>query len=772
MTRQAHLRRALDTHARPNGFDRLVEIVRHEARILVLDIEENAGRTAHAEALAARLAGLTAARDQPPPPLPPGARTDDFPGVSPSHPDLAGHGSAEPVWQGTTAPPDPALRHQLVPSAGGQHRSVPGTPEGSGSEPREVRFDVARLMFGGSPHFPESRLPTEQGRVWLLEIPTDEEGFRVDENFSFCLPALDRLLAARHGRLIVLTRPDQWRRIGGGPSGRWPSARELLAGVGPTAVAHAQLTGRMPDIDVRGWLEHPSIRAMVEHSGTVEVFELAENILAAEQTPANLLPADHTSAGPADAALDAKTLLERRIAMVVDSRGQWRRQLLDWHRHPGRTAFERDFQVAAAALTGLPVTHVYHGATELNKEFGGNGAVSAQGQDAPGVIAMLDAINGELTADDRIRFTRPGWTDSILEYFWVDRPLGRLKFLDWLARAPGYRPSDALEGVSDDHRRAAARRITRFALGWAARHKREAPLAKLASAWREPYSYLWYELVAVLSAVACADNADPAETDPDVAALAVHQRYVHQLLLDWAKSPEHAHVVLQVCAGPFADRYTSKALVRLKHAGRHNDDKLQPVLQQVIARLWQESSARTTLVKEIASWCDAAQHRTSGSIAFARLATITDTAQPHPDRPAYEGDAATKDAPRDNAHSHGLALLRQTGDYTPDRSVLARCWRAHLVTAPPDTSENLVTVWLEAAMADPSQRQVVLEVLRLAVRGSADQIRTIRDVVRGITRIWSIGVTDRVALYQELTAALDTDIHQNVDNFLIDGASS
>ncbi|MCP2258815.1 hypothetical protein LX15_002513 [Streptoalloteichus tenebrarius] len=78
----------------------------------------------------------------------------------------------------------------------------------------------------------------------------------------------------------------------------------------------------------------------------------------------------------------------------------------------------RDFQVAAAALTGLPVTHVYYWATSLNAEFGGRDAVDATGQNAPGVIAMLDAIGGELTPGDRIRFPRPGWADSILEYFW------------------------------------------------------------------------------------------------------------------------------------------------------------------------------------------------------------------------------------------------------------------------------------------------------------------------------------------------------------------
>lgn len=768
--RQAHLRWVLDTHARPAGFDSLVRLVRDQTRIVVFDIEENAGRTTHAEALAACLAGLAAVPDRPTLSRPSGTQTADSPGPLSTDPDLSGHDSTGPAGRGADIPPYP---HAQYPAA--QHAGETEASGGSVGEARGTVFDVARLMFGGSPHFPDTRLPTDRGRVWLLEIPTDEEGFRVAETFGDCLPVLDRLLAEQDGRLVVLTRPEQWRRIGGSPSERWPSARDLLTGVGPAAVARAQLTGRMSGIDTEGWLGHPDIAAMVEQSGTTGAVELAEAILAAERTSANLLPADPASTGTPGAVQDAQALHARRIAMVVDSRGQWRRQLLGWHRHPDRTAFERDFQVAAAALTGLPVTDVYYGATLLNTQFGGRGAVESAGQDAPGVIAMLDAVGGDLTAEDCIRFPRPGWADSILEYFWLDRPLARGTFLDWLAKAPGYRAGDALEAASDDQRRAAARRITRFALGWAARHNREAPLAKLALAWRESHRGLRQELVEVLSAVACAHSADPAEVGSDIAPLVVHQRYVHRLLLDWAKSStvELAHVVLQVCAGPFSDRYTGKALVRLKHAGRHADDKTRLVLEQVIARLWQESSARATLIAEIAGWCDTAQHYTAGSIAFACLAAITDTTPPdlrHPIRD--DDDTATADPTADGTSGRGVALLRQTGDYTPDHPVLGRCWRAHLGTAPAADSAALVTLWLEAAASDPTQRHAVLDVLRLAVRGTTAEDRTTRDVVRGIARTWSTGSPDRKALYHNLTDVLDTDIIGTLHTRLSDGAGS
>ncbi|WP_460401486.1 hypothetical protein [Actinophytocola sediminis] len=774
--RPTHLRRVLDTYARPEGFEDLVSLVRDRTRIVVFDIEENAGRTTHAEALAACLASLQASLDRSTPTHSSGAQPAGSLGPLPTASDVIGpdptsHGSAQSAWgrgdlpSGTYAQYPPA-QPAGVGYAGAQHA------EAAGVYRDETVFDVARLMFGGSPHFPDTRLPTDRGRVWLLEIPTDEEGFRVAETFGDCLPALDRSLADQEGRLVVLTRPDQWRRIGGSPSERWPSVRERLTGVSPAAVAHAQLTGRMPGINAKDWLQQPDIKAMVEQGGTTGAVELAEAILAAERTPVHLLPADPASAGTEGAAQDTRVLHSRRIAMVVDSRGQWRRQLLTWHRHPGRTAFERDFQVAAAALTGLPVTHVYYGATQLNTQFGGRGVVDPDGQDAPGVIAMLDAIGGELISEDCIHFPRPGWADSILEYFWVDRPLARGTFLDWLAKAPNYRAGEALEAVGDDQRRATARRITRFALSWAARHNRDAPLAKLARAWCESHRGLWDELVEVLSAVACADSADPAEVGNDIASLVVHQRYVHRLLLDWAKSPtvDLAHVVLQVCAGPFAARYTGKALVRLKHAGRHADGKIRPVLEEVIVRLWEEPSARATLVAEIASWCGTAQHRAAGSVAFARLAAIT---QPDPRHLSRDDNgAADADPMVDSISARRVALLQEAGGYTPDLSVLGQCWRAHLATSLPSDSADLVTLWLGAATSDSTQRPAVLDVLRLAVRGTNTEDRTARDIVRGIARTWSADHQDRVLLYHDLTAVLDTDITHTMYTLLSDGVGS
>lgn len=678
VVRKNYLERVRRAYAEPAGFDSLVAV---DQRIVVFDLAEGTGRTTHAEALADRL--------------------------------------AEPV---PTAPAfGPEFAEVLAPASG--------------------RRGVSRLMFGGSPHFPVNRLPTEQDKVWLLEIPADEEDFQV-VGFGDNLPELDQRLRAQRCHLLVLTRPDQWRRIGDGHSRLWVSAT-TIGTVTALEVARAQLTGRISEAAAARWLDHPGIRAAVENSSYGVVVEVVDSIVAAVTTPREMLPPDRTTSTKSDPeVVDDDDMLTRRIAMVLDSRGKWRRQLLNWHRKPGRTAFERDFQLTAAAMTELPVAHVYYGATELNKLFAGDSKADTNYlQAAPGVIQMLDVVGGDLTGDDRILFPRPGWADAILEYFWMDRPLARVKFIEWLALAPRFQTGDALEPVSEEQRRTVARRIVRFALQWAARQERDAPLAKLAVAWRSSKWSLWKELVDTISAVASAQDDDSDAVGVEIAPLVKHRGYVHRCLLRWAREGgiEQVHLVLAVCAGPFADRYTSKALVRLKHAARLLDDRTQPILAEAIAHLWQEPSARATLIAEIAGWCDAEGQRQAGCIAFAQL-------------------AGRSVEVTDDEHLGGLELLRAAADYTPDHELLGRCWWAFLNTADEQERKRLLSIWLTAAVTHQGQREAVIKVLRHAAHGTTLNARVVRDRIRVDANEWAADRPMPTGFYNELTYWFDIDL--------------
>ncbi|MDX3233039.1 hypothetical protein [Streptomyces sp. ME19-01-6] len=128
----------------------------------------------------------------------------------------------------------------------------------------------------------------------------------------------------------------------------------------------------------------------------------------------------------------------------------------------GRTSFQRNFLLACATLRGASVAHVYASTADLASVFG-DGDPSLKGQQEPGVIEMVDSIEAELQADDTLTFHRPEWDDAALEYFWVDRPLSRVKFLEWLADAlpeqagtPGESPRDRLRAIARQWAKAAA----------------------------------------------------------------------------------------------------------------------------------------------------------------------------------------------------------------------------------------------------------------------------------------------------------------------------
>ncbi|WP_194238334.1 hypothetical protein [Streptomyces spongiae] len=212
------------------------------------------------------------------------------------------------------------------------------------------------------------------------------------------------------------------------------------------------------------------------------------------------------------------TPFDRQVLSVIAARNNWRSQLLAWHKESGRTSFQRNFLLACATLRGASVAHVYASTADLASVFG-DGDPSLRGQQEPGVIEMVDSIEAELLADDTVTFNRPEWDDAALEYFWVDRPLSRVKFLEWLADAPLKKPKAALETLTDAERQTMAERIGSFALRWAVRHRRQEPLRQLV--WRWHNTPLWPSAVELLTS-ACLQTASAS--------------YIHEMLLQWART--------------------------------------------------------------------------------------------------------------------------------------------------------------------------------------------------------------------------------------------
>ncbi|MEW2131732.1 hypothetical protein [Streptomyces sp. NPDC005435] len=607
---------------------------------------------------------------------------------------------------------------------------------------------VGRLGFGASPDFPAHRLPHVTDWAYVMELPPDEDDFAVADTFGATLGGLRDQLAHRRARLVVLTTPEQWRRIG---SGAPVGTRQPLGTPPPLEIARKWLTAESPGFPVDRWLTDGHIAALLDGRPPVDVLEIVGHILHAHRSDDDRLPQlEALEALARKYKREGRTPFDRQVLSVLAARSNWRAQLLGWHRETGRTAFQRNFLVSCSALRGAPVAHLYAAAADLGKRLR-EPKVSLGGQQEPGVIEMVASIDGELTEDGTVVFGRPDWDDAALEYFWVDRPLSRTKFLEWLAAAPLKTSRRSLDSLSRAQQQAMALRIGSFAVQWAVRQRRQEPLRQLALGWHG--EVLWPTLIEILTSAGVHAASAP---------------YIHEMLRQWAQtdSPALRLAVIEVCAGEFGRQHTVKALRRLRHAAGGPEPEVRRALQGAVRALWSEPTARSDLFSYVVTWCGAEATREAGRESFRTLASTT--------------DAAASALP---------VLLTRDGDsdFAPSTEELTTGWRAVLCGArglePDDADATAVRLWLDAARRYPGLLREVLTVLATAVRTEAGEepaapAENPRDRLRAIVRTWArtpdpdasapgacelpANAPSRTAVYTALTHLLDDGL---VDSF-------
>ncbi|MGV9340329.1 hypothetical protein [Streptomyces sp. NPDC003688] len=604
---------------------------------------------------------------------------------------------------------------------------------------------VGRLGFGASPDFPAHRLPHTTDWAYLLELPPDEDDFAVADTFGATLGNLREQLTHRRARLVVVTSPEQWRRIG---TGAPENIRKPLGTPPPLEIARKWLRAESPGFPVDRWLADGHIAALFDGQPPVDVLEIVGHILHAHRSDDSRLP--NLEALARKYKREDRTPFGRQVLGVLAARANWRSQLLGWHQEAGRTSFQRNFLVSCSALRGAPVAHLYAAAADLGKRLS-EPRVSLNGQQEPGVIEMVDSIDAELAEGDTVTFDRPDWDDAALEYFWVDRPLSRTKFLEWLAAAPLKTNRRALDSLSRAQQQAMALRIGSFAVQWAVRQRRQEPLRQLALGWQG--EVLWPTLIEILTSAGVHAASAP---------------YIHEMLRQWAQSdsPALRLAVVEVCAGEFGRQHTVKALRRLRHAANGQEPEVRRALQDAVRALWSEPSARSDLLSYVVTWCGAEATREAGRETFRTLASTTDSAV------------------------SGLpVLLARDGDsdFTPSTKDLTTGWRAVLRGArglePDDADATAVRLWLDSSRRYPGMLGEVLAVLAMAVRTEAAKeppafAESPRDRLRAIVRTWAQtpdpapsspggyelpeGAPSRTAVYTTLTHHLDDGL---VDGF-------
>ncbi|MFI8850295.1 hypothetical protein ACIGW3_08910 [Streptomyces sp. NPDC053499] len=609
----------------------------------------------------------------------------------------------------------------------------------------EVISEVRPLPFGGSKHFPTKRLPRDEQCGFLLELPPDEDDFAVDESFGGTLNKLLVRLQQRDCRLIVLTRPEQWRRIShGAPEGVAPE----LGAVHPFDIAERWLRGQEPGFPVNLWLEHKDIKPLLIGQPPTDVLNLVRLML--QQHRASQ-PAGKDGAA-ADRALGykqeepARLTFDKQVANVVAAQSHWEDALYAWHepKRRSRTSFERNFLLTAAVLRGAPVGHVYAKAAELTEQLGDT-EVEIDGQREPGVIAMTRAIEARREEDGTLTFTRPNWDDAVIEYFWNDRPLARTTFLQWLARAPvgdSSTSKEALEVISKEGRLALAKRVGQFALRWAVRHRRQTPLQEVVEEWYQPGAAkeLWPLAIELL------DSA---------AAHAASAPYVHSMLLTWSKrNPPHLQrAVVEVCTRTFGRRHTAKALRRLRNVAAQGDPEVLDALRDAVRVLWEDTTVRQMLFGYVIDWCKSETlSQTVGHRTFTALALNSP--------PEAAGLPPLLQALAENSPE-------EEDTFRPTLQGLVTGWRSLLRQAAGPTGERdldkAVFTWLDAALVQQTLKPVVFDTLRQAVNVPGPAGPPLREALRTSAQWWVQGqdrpyTAEKAELKVELSALLDQDL--------------
>ncbi|MFE0701923.1 hypothetical protein [Streptomyces sp. NPDC058872] len=608
-----------------------------------------------------------------------------------------------------------------------------------------VIAEVRPLPFGGSKHFPTRRLPHDRRCGYLLELPPDEDDFAVEESFGANLNKLVERLQRRDCRLIVLTRPEQWRRIShGAPDGVAPE----LGMVDPRDIAERWLLGQEPDFPADQWLDHLNIKPLLTGQAPTDVLNLV-HLMLEEHRAAQSAAADASDPGQAlkhQRGGSPRLTFDEQVANVAAAHSNWEDALYMWHEPEGRsrTSFERNFLLAAAVLRGDPVGHVYARAAKLTEQLD-SAKVEVDGQREPGVIAMTRAIGAEREDDGTLTFTRPHWDDAVIEYFWNDRPLARTTFLKWLAQAPVLDTNtsrEALEIISRDGRLALAERVGQFALQWAVRHRRQTPLERIVEEWYKHGTpkELWPLAVELLDSAAIHAASAP---------------YIHSMLLAWSNrsQPHLQRAVVEVCTGAFGRRHTAKALRRLRNVAAQGRPDVLDALRDAVRVLWEDATVRQMLFGYVVDWCKSdTTSQTVGHRTFTALAL---------------------NSPPEAAGLPPLlqAMFEETPDeedsFRPTVQGLVTGWRTLLRQAAGPTGERdldkAVFTWLDAALERHELRPVVFDTLRQAVNVPGTEGPILRETLRTSAQWWVQGqdrpyTEEKEDLKRELSALLDQDL--------------
>ncbi|MFF5931610.1 hypothetical protein [Streptomyces hydrogenans] len=489
---------------------------------------------------------------------------------------------------------------------------------------------------------------------WILDLRNEMSP--MPAGFGHHLGEGKKHLEESRSFLVVVTSTALWAGVA---DEAHEIAHLLTPATGPEVV-RARLCRHTPPINPDAWLSNSRITAHLKHATPAEAADWARRIT--EAVTLNPTASQPSLSDPDD------TAFTELVDAVVESAENWRSELTTWH-CANTDSGHRNYLLAAAVVDEGPVGVVHRAYTELSTALDDE-PVPTKGQRGPGLIELTHRVGAELGTDDRVRFTKPGYTEAVVDYFWVDRPHHVQAFTRWTAAYATSLPKEPSARL--------ANRVSQWIIRYTLAKQSLTVLRTTATQWAADGNLKDHAV----------DLLVAAAIDP-VAGKLARDRYLH-----WAKAPDaptpdekthtppHLKRALAAAMAQLAPAYHGVALTRLGELAAHTESSdVSQAVGEALTTLWDQDKSEDTLRKTLTTWLTSTQpHRVQAATqAFLHLAQRTS-----PDGTPI--------------------LLPQPTDTQP---WILTGWRSALDNSTSQI-QPVINTWLEAALNNPRLRATII----------------------------------------------------------------
>ncbi len=457
---------------------------------------------------------------------------------------------------------------------------------------REPQLTIRRIRRESGDSFDMAGLRGQRHTGWILDLRDLDESIPAKIDFGHELLQTSDL-RADNSYLVVLVSTELWDRICYG-------ATHLAQSLQPPAPI-AQVSALLKSSGVTqpdSWAQ--KFADKVEYLRPAQVHEWAVALNASYHE----FEKENNRSPKPDSEYDSGKITET----VRNAVSGWMTVLMDWHTAPERTSYDRNYLLLAAVYGGAPIDAVHEKVASLAQALGEKGASAEPmpGQQGPGLVALAKEIHAELLPNGSLRFPGPGFTEAVVQYFWLDRPHLASQFMTWTV------------GLSLELRRSQgadlAGRIGPWVLHNAQATNSIRLLRLVATKWSENENLAGH--AHDLLVAASLDDQIGSRTRKAMGA--------------WVNQEGSIPPLLQTLARVFATLTPAhgQMLGRLADLARSSKDGVSDAVGQAIDELWDNRVFRPTLRSTLISWFSSQQEplQRAAASAFLQLALQQDEA--------------------------------------------------------------------------------------------------------------------------------------------------